>query len=444
IFVFVLKQPFLGLLLVVFTLPMERIPTLDIGLFTLKLDQVFAGMTMISWILKILVDRKKLSPFPLGWPIIFYLLACFISVVFAHDTSRAISVFVFVIFMAIVGWLTADLIDDKVKLSKVIKILFVTTALACLFGLYQFLGDIAGLPIALTGLKDIYTKAVLGFPRIQAFSMEPLYFANFLFIPLGIATGLILFKQKVITSMPKLYILVVLILINIVLGISRGAYVALAAFAVFILIFLVRKLLTIKNIVIGVVSLAIILGSAYTFLKVSRPDALDQFIAHATLEDFSQGESVQKRLQDYSFALDYWQESPVIGIGLGNYGPRYKNYPQHSEVTAWEIVNNQYLETLAETGVIGLIFLIIILLVLFIRTIIAYAHTKDPFYKALLAGLSAAMVAILVQYNFFSTIYIMHIWFLIGLTVAAQNLALNNKVKPSTNLISQIHTDSNK
>ncbi|MCL5795666.1 MAG: hypothetical protein M1338_04930, partial [Patescibacteria group bacterium] len=42
IFVFVLKQPFLGLLLVVFTLPMERIPTLDIGLFTLKLDQVFA------------------------------------------------------------------------------------------------------------------------------------------------------------------------------------------------------------------------------------------------------------------------------------------------------------------------------------------------------------------------------------------------------------------
>lgn len=424
LFVFILRQPFFGLLLVIFTLPFERIPTLDIGLFTLKMDQIFAGMTLFSWFLKLLFEKRKIESFPIGWSLIFFLFVSFISVLNAVDFSRALSVFIFVSFMILVSYLTTNLANTQERLSKVIKILFLSGLVVCLFGLYQFLGDVAGLPIELTGLKDIYTKAIMGFPRIQAFSMEPLYLANYLFIPLGIATSLFLFKLDKITSSKKLLILILLILVNIILGISRGAYIALGVFVLFFLIFLIRKVLTIRNIIIVIMSILIIGGTGLGFLQISHPDALAEFVKHATLEKFSEEEAVQKRLADFQKAIDFWQESPWIGIGPGNYGPAYKDYPSHEEVTDWEIVNNQYLETLTETGILGLIFLGLTFIILVWRSILAYFRTKDLFLKSVLIGLLAAFIAILVQYNFFSTLYIMHIWVLIGLIVAVQNLCL--------------------
>jgi F0F1-type ATP synthase assembly protein I len=37
-------------------------------------------------------------------------------------------------------------------------------------------------------------------------------------------------------------------------------------------------------------------------------------------------------------------------------------------------------------------------------------------------GLSASFVGIFVQYQFFSTFYIMHVWFALGLIMAAYNI----------------------
>jgi F0F1-type ATP synthase assembly protein I len=65
--------------------------------------------------------------------------------------------------------------------------------------------------------------------------------------------------------------------------------------------------------------------------------------------------------------------------------------------------------------------------VIFIRSIKAYIITKDIYLKATILGLNSAFLAILVQYNFFSTLYIMHIWVLIGLIIAVQNIALSSK-----------------
>jgi len=292
----------------------------------------------------------------------------------------------------------------------------------CGFGIYQFLGDVVGLPIALTGLKDIYTKVVLGFPRIQAFSMEPLYLANYLFIPLGIFASLYFFNQNESLSKKDQLIGILLILIVIVLGISRGAYIALGVMILFFAVFLFRKVVTFKNVFVVVVSISLIGYVSFKFLEASRPDAIDQFIGHAMVNDFSNGESVQKRLKDYQKAIDFWQTSPVIGIGPGNYGPMYKNFPPHDDVTDWDIVNNQYIESLTETGVLGLALLTIIYLVIIIRSIMAFFRSKDLYLKSIMFGLLAAFIAILVQYNFFSTLYIMHIWVLIGLMIGTQNL----------------------
>jgi len=424
-FFIVLKNPFLGLSMIVLTLPFERIPTLDIGLFTLKIDQLFAGITIIAWILKLLFDREKMQSYPIGYPIILFLVTGLISTIYAVDLSRAISVYIFIAFMIFVSYLTDNLIDSKEKLINIVKLFFIITFIICLYGIYQFLGDIAGLSYTITGLKDIYTKIVLGFPRIQAFSMEPLFLANYLFIPLGLAVGLYIFGQKQIISEWKLIGLIIFITLIIILGVSRGALIALACMVLFFILLFPKKIINIKNILIFLVSFLVIGASAYGFLKISNSNAIDKFISHVQIQDFETGESVQKRLADYQLAIDFWEESPWIGIGPGNYGPKYKNYPSHDEVSGWEMSNNQYLETLAEFGVIGLIFFVLVFVIIFARTIVAYYKTKDPLLRGLLIGLFSALLAILIQYNFFSTLYIMHIWVLIGIIIATQNLCLN-------------------
>jgi O-antigen ligase len=419
---YVFKNPFIGLLLIIFTLPFERIPTIDLGALTLKADQIFAGITIVVWILKFVFEKYKVQKFPIFIPVVLFLFSSLISTIYAVDASRAYTVYIFVLFMIIVSFITSNLIVKKEDLSLIIKVLFYSTLVVCGFGIYQFLGDVVGLPIALTGLKDIYTKVVLGFPRIQAFSMEPLYLANYLFIPLGIFASLYFFNQNESLSKKDQLIGILLILIVIVLGISRGAYIALGVMILFFAVFLFRKVVTFKNVFVVVVSISLIGYVSFKFLEASRPDAIDQFIGHAMVNDFSNGESVQKRLKDYQKAIDFWQTSPVIGIGPGNYGPMYKNFPPHDDVTDWDIVNNQYIESLTETGVLGLALLTIIYLVIIIRSIMAFFRSKDLYLKSIMFGLLAAFIAILVQYNFFSTLYIMHIWVLIGLMIGTQNL----------------------
>lgn len=429
IFIIILKNPFLGLILIIFALPFERIPTIDVGFFTLKLDQLFAGFTIISYLLKLFLDRRRLVPYPIGWPLTLFLFASLISVFYAEYFSRAAIVFVFILFMIVVSWLVVNMVDSKEKLIKIMKIVFIAALITCAFGFYQFLGDAAGLPLYLTGLKDIYSKIVLGFPRIQAFSMEPLYLANYLFMPLGLAAGLYFFKQDKLFSSSRLLLLIIIIVIIIILGISRGAYIALAGLVLFLAAVIPKRILTWRNIIATVLGILIISGIGIIFLNFSNPDAPDKFISHAKVEDFAKGESVQKRLADYQKALVFWQQKPWFGIGPGNYGPYYQatSAQANLDIANYDIVNNQYLETLTETGVLGLAFLILAFVVLFVRSVKAYFSADDLFLRASLVGLAGAFVAILVQYNFFSTLYIMHIWVLIGLIIAVQNLCFSSR-----------------
>lgn len=426
IFTLILKNPFWGFLLLVFFLPFERIPSVDIGLFTLKINQILAVMTIIAWILSMMFGKRKVMPNPLIWPIIIFLLVNFISIFVAGNTMRSVEVFVFITFMVIVSFLTVNMVDSKNALKIIIKVLFWSTLVVCLFALYQFFGDLIGLSTSVTGLREAYTKVIFGFPRVMAFFNEPLYLANFLFIPLGI--GLALYLNKATTfKQGWLFVFLGLAILIFILTASRGAYIGLAVMFLFFLVVMAKRLLTIRNIVTITIILALVGLSSWIFLSYSEPQALDEFISRVKLEDINVAESSVGRLQAYDQAIIFWQDSPIIGIGVGNYGPKVKDYPDPSTVTGWDIVNNEYLEVLAETGILGLISFVIIFVVLFWRAVLAFYKTKDLFLKSMLIGSMAALVGILVQYIFLSTLYIMYIWVLIGLIIAIENLCFRKE-----------------
>jgi O-antigen ligase len=136
------------------------------------------------------------------------------------------------------------------------------------------------------------------------------------------------------------------------------------------------------------------------------------------------GASYDERVATIDEAVQAWREHPLLGIGIGSYGPYTAPHPAYIPKDGWKIVNNEYIEILSETGLTGLFFFILFIVWLMGRSLQAIKKARDEYLKAIMIGLSAAFVGILVQYLTFSTLYIMHIWFLVGFMIAVQNIIL--------------------
>jgi O-antigen ligase len=426
VFVPSLKTPFLALLVLIVSLPFERVPSLEVAGMTLRFNQLAAVILIVTVTLSFVFGRRNVRPYPALLPILAFLLLVMWTAPYALNVVRAFSVFIFVVLMFLTSLAVSQVIVEKRQLTRLGTVFVLIGGFVALFGLFQFLGEMVGLPESVSLIKEGYTKEVFGFPRVHAFSHEPLYLANFLFLPLGVMLGLLVAGQDI---MPRSWLWSILILTVIIflLTLSRGAFIAAVPFVFMMAFFFFRRLLTWGNILAGLGGLVLAILIVWVILGAISPEARERFIGHATLQDVlveQRGESAFGRLATFERAVELWRQAPLTGVGLGNYGPAVAYDPLVRPGYGWDIVNNQYLESLAETGVIGLVLLLIFWGMVAIRSFIAFYKTRDPLVKAFLGGLTAAYVAILVQYNFFSTLYIMHIWVLIGLLVAVQNIAL--------------------
>lgn len=428
---FITRNPEFGWFLIVFFLPFERVPSFNIAGMDLRVSTVLGILTLFFWILALMFNSKKykLQIATIEIPLMIFIFALILSLTQALNLNRAITVFSLILFMISLLILTVNMVNSRENLTKTIKILFYSSFVVALFGFFQFGGDVLGLPMSLTLLKEGYDSSIFGFPRIQAFSMEPLYLANFLMIPLGIGLALVVNKVPGIKRNP-IVVLMSLLLIIFILTVSRGGYLGLAALILILFVFFFKKFFTFRNIITVIIVGSVVVLGVYYALSRGQGRALGEFIGHATLSDYTSGagESTFGRLDDYKRGLDAWKENPVLGKGIGNFGPWIAFYPNMTPVTGWKIVNNQYIELLAETGTVGLASFLLIIVFLTFRTFIALKRAKDIYLKSVLIGLFAAVWGILVQYNFFSTLYIIHIWIAFGLLIAVQNIILNKKI----------------
>lgn len=438
----IFTNPFWGFLLIIFFLPFERVPTINFLSVDIKINTVLGLLTIVAWFLALMFNAKKwkIQPNPLFIPLALFICAMLLSITQALNLGRSLEVFVFILFTIMLAIMTINMITDKERLEKIIKVLLWSSILVGLFGLFQFAGDIIGLPQSITLLKTGYTSAVFGFPRIQAFSEEPLYFANYLMIPISLALSYYFSKSKIL----KRYLLIImltLLLINFVLTVSRGGYLGLIVVLALFLFFYWRQIFSWRNLAIIVVG-AIVIWGVYFALSRGQPKSFYYFVRQATLKDTNPAlasESVLGRLDTYTQALAAYSRHHNLGIGLGNFGPFFTHSPFVKPITGWPVVNNEYLEILAETGLIGFITFMLLLSVIIWRSLLAIKKAQEPFLKATMFGLFAAFLGILTQYNFFSTLYIIHIWILIGLMIGVQNLIFANVKTESTKLKTAAH-----
>lgn len=417
------KNPWLGILFVTLSLPFERFGSLEVAGLTLRASQVFGALTVVAFAASLFLARNiRFRHHPGTLPLAVFLLTALASLLMAQNVMRGVMVFLFVLFTVLVHFLMPNLVTTTDRLKVLVKTLFIMTAIITVFGIFQFFGDVIGLPTSITGLRDLYTSDVFGFPRVQSTFLEPLYFANFLLIPIGLLLSY-LFSSKRILRPLLLLPLLGLAVLNLVLTLSRGGYIGLVVTGFVVMVYSFRKVLTPSRIFFGGLLVVIM---AYAFLQIfaftgEQNLFLGRFVTQAT--DIFSGASYFDRASTFSQAIDLFQRSPWFGVGIGNFGPAVALHALQQPEGGWLIVNNEFLEILAETGILGFTAFLAFLAVLFFRSLrLLRTAMEETFAKRTLIGLFAAFLGILVQYQTFSILFIMHIWFLFGLLVAVQNL----------------------
>jgi putative inorganic carbon (HCO3(-)) transporter len=142
--------------------------------------------------------------------------------------------------------------------------------------------------------------------------------------------------------------------------------------------------------------------------------------------------SVELRLGAQQVALEMFLDHPFLGVGAGNFPPLYPPYSQQLGVTAVAsefYPHNLYLQVLAETGAVGLLaFLPVVLGPLVALDLRRRALKSSPLvaldWHELAFGTEVALGCYLLSSVMLHGAYPRYLWMLLALTVAARRLAV--------------------
>lgn len=424
--IFVIIEAFLwnknleaGVLILFSSLFFERLPTLEASGFSLKISLIIAAGLIIAWLINYFknpspgIKAKILSHKWIYFSLIAFWLINLISLLINPLAFRQLAIFLLISFN-IVLFFIISLSEFKQEIwLKISKILIIGAVLVSIFALWQFVGDLAGVFYKWTFLREHYTKIVFGFPRVHGTFLEPMLLANFLLIPIFLNFSLWLKRQ--VTSkffIPTEFLMIMML----VLALSRSSWLAVIVAGGAILIMAFKDIIKWKTFLIAILVFLAGIGVALGLVRLGGgPGAFTNFILHSAeiiRAPKKQGTSTTERLDTYNMALKAFKEKPIFGVGPGGFGRYYKENKDYDPNKGTQTVNNEYLEILAENGVLGTIAVAIFWLSLLIYGIKKYIIVNDVFKKAITLGLIAAFIALAVQYNFFSSLYVIYIWIL--------------------------------
>ena len=221
------------------------------------------------------------------------------------------------------------------------------------------------------------------------------HFAGFaeLLIPLALVP-LVLGKVR----RERLFFVLLLALvptIALLLSASRGGIVSFAVELVILFLMLLLRRIRTKHMLLGGV---VVLCSVLAVSWIGVQQVLDRFASYQTL-DVSAGKRASMRLDTWHIFLDH----PVIGTGVGTI---QMVFPPYDTLYDGKIVNhahNDYLELLAEAGILGALCGVGFLGVLLLESLRGLENLQSSFNSALnlagLVGCCGILVHSLVDFN---------------------------------------------
>ncbi len=354
----------------VFSLPLFIWPTVtEYGYAKTIFAIVGISIILILWAVSSLVKREWKIRFPfLLYPVLGLIVVSLLSLVNATNGRVVIQSLALVVFFFLFYLIVANFVKRKEDVNLILYALLVSAFLASLYGLLQYLGVMRGAQGG-HGLNEVistmgnrnYLGGFLAYMLLPAVILVVRLRSRIL---RSVAIGLISFSFGTALLLQQT---------GIIVGLIAGASALVVAWAIF------RPVEPIKRNRIWLIALLAVL--AFTFLVEAPAGPLNSVVG---LSASSSGSWISRlwahnagktRSWDWWVGLEMFKDHPLFGVGLGNYKLNFVPYKADFLATprgaAYNFyipraaqAHNDYVQTIAEMGVLGIIALLSILVIL--------------------------------------------------------------------------------
>lgn len=295
-------------------------------------------------------------------------------------------------------------IDSPGRLRLVVRVVIIFGSLLALYSLLQFFVS----PTKIYGVRGSQHSIPFG-PFINRH-----HFAGYMELALALPLGL-LFSGAISRDRALLYGFAAAIMsIALIMTNSRGGIVSLVAEILFLVAVATtkrgRKRTAAENveakntrfqsvvmrIALGVALILVLFAGAIMF---GGEESLSRLVGTVNAADPTTG-----RTHFWRVTLDIIRDYPLIGAGLGAYGLAYTQYDTSGGMWRVEQAHNDYLQVLADAGVVGAVLGLFFLITLF-RVGFKRRNSNDVFRGGVATGALAGCFAVLVHSLFDFTLH---------------------------------------
>lgn len=367
---------------------------------------------IVIWIYQIMIEGKnKIAFFPdTTVPILFMLLAGLIS--FLSSGDKILSVYGIISYIEI--FIFYFYLVNNINTRQDLKLI--------LFALQLCLLVFSSVCILETIIKTNFTASfkVLDYEsdsgvfRAAGLTGSATYAGGYLatLLPL-VFIQIFITRNKIIKL--SIFLLSMTGILALILTLTRGAWLALAIAAVFLaFLFYRHQLIKIRYVfpVIFALVILLIIFQGIILLRTSE----------GAVNLVNRGHLMQT-------ALNMIKEHPILGIGLNTYSQEMEKYTSIYIPHNWIYqVHNKYLLIWSETGIVGLISFLWLLLVSLIK-VIKLTHSIDPLISIIAIGLLGSLIAISTHMHFESYEggnIILQFWLIIVIIVGLNKIQETN------------------
>lgn len=368
--VFTVIDPLKGLFLLIIIRPTLDIFTnrslFSIGSHSLNLASFLAVLAILFALVSLVINFKKISTLPLKKSLLIFILITFFSIFYSTNSVTSLIEWLRILSIFSLFILGFSLIKNPTDLKKIIYIIIFSTLIPGVTAFNQFLTE-SGMTIIDEGITN----------RIFGTFAHPNLFAYYLVIPLSLLVFFILknddLKEK-FNYFPTLFLAPIFVLL--LLTYTRGAWLSILIIIFIFGAFRYRKFLA--GALLGLILIYFVFPPLHNRVN--------------DLFHFKPGSSIIWRINLWKDTLGYSKEKIISGYGIG---------------TANEVIlkkrgaelgspdpHNDYLKITLESGILGIISYLGIILSLIFVLIKGFLKTESPIGKNLyliLLGITIAL-----------------------------------------------------
>lgn len=405
--------PLAGLALLLVVAPWGAWEANYISLGGFDSGQLLFFLTAAAWLALGVVRRRIAIPrTPLNQALLLFGFVAALSLLDAPATTLGFKELAKWVEAALLLWIVADLVQRH-GLRPVLALLLAAGASQALLGVYQFAFQPEG-PEHFAILDERFYRAYGTF-------MQPNPFGAFVswtaLLAAGALAGVLLgWRRQRAEGGPArppllwggfLAAILLLALAGLLASWSRGAWLAFAAGAAALAVFLPRRrtlgLLLLAGALAGFLAfwqlglLPASITARLTSFSLALPASATSSIDVRGVEFTDESYAVVERLAHWQAALDMARREPWLGVGFGNYEAAYPEVAQVNWPHPLGHAHNYYLNLLAEVGFTGLAAYLLLWGVVFALTLRALRRGWPE--RGIALGLLAVWVALTVHHT---------------------------------------------